>query len=69
MVFQSEALLNSLSVGENVSLYLGEASIEATQEITRIVAEKLVVGLKGQENRSRRTLGGMKKQVALARSD
>src|SRR5271170_2006863 len=50
MVFQSGALLNSLSVGENVGLYLAEHRLKSPEEIARIVAEKLeVVGLKGQE--------------------
>jgi len=70
MVFQSGALLNSLSVGENVGLYLSEHQLKAPEEIARIVAEKLeLVGLKGQENRSPGELsGGMKKRVALARA-
>src|SRR5882757_3064133 len=40
MVFQSGALLNSLSVGENVGLYLAEHQIASPGEIARIVAEK-----------------------------
>src|SRR5436189_2524707 len=51
MVFQSGALLNSLSVGENVGLYLTEHRLKPSQEIKRVVAEKLdVVGLKGLED-------------------
>jgi len=70
MVFQSGALLNSLSVGENVGLYLSEHQLKPPEEIARIVAEKLeLVGLKGQENRNPGELsGGMKKRVALARA-
>src|SRR5271165_1907236 len=52
MVFQSGALLNSLTVGENVGLYLSEHELKPPAEIARIVAEKLeVVGLKGQEEK------------------
>lgn len=70
MVFQSGALLNSLSVGENVGLYLTEHRMAPPEEIARIVAEKLeVVGLKGLEDRSPGELsGGMKKRVAIARA-
>jgi phospholipid/cholesterol/gamma-HCH transport system ATP-binding protein len=47
LVFQSGALLNSLTVGENVGLYLTEHRLKPREEIARIVAEKLeVVGLK-----------------------
>jgi phospholipid/cholesterol/gamma-HCH transport system ATP-binding protein len=70
MVFQSGALLNSLTVGENVGLYLAEHQLKAPEEIARIVAEKLeVVGLKGTEDRMPSDLsGGMKKRVAIARA-
>jgi len=70
MVFQSGALLNSLSVGENVGLYLSEHRLKSPEEIARIVAEKLeVVGLKGQEDKQPSELsGGMKKRVAIARA-
>src|SRR4051812_4269180 len=47
MVFQSGALLNSLTVGENVGLYLAEHRIKKADEIERIVRDKLdLVGLK-----------------------
>src|SRR5579862_5407926 len=47
MVFQSGALLNSLTVGENVGLYLVEHRLKPPEEIAQIVAENLdVVGLK-----------------------
>src|SRR5256885_15632356 len=39
MVFQSGALLKSLSVGENVGLYLTEHRLKPPEEIVRIVAE------------------------------
>src|SRR5213080_3049014 len=70
MVFQSGALFNSLTVGENVGLYLSEHRLQAPDEIARIVAEKLaIVGLQDQENRSPSELsGGMKKRVAIARA-
>jgi phospholipid/cholesterol/gamma-HCH transport system ATP-binding protein len=70
MVFQSGALLNSLTVGENVGLYLAEHRLQPPEEITRIVAEKLeVVGLKGTEEKMPSDLsGGMKKRVAIARA-
>src|SRR5256714_315051 len=70
MVFQSGALLNSLSVGENVGLYLAEHRLQPPEEIARIVAESLeVVGLKGTENKMPSDLsGGMKKRVAIARA-
>lgn len=70
MVFQSAALLKSLSVGENVGLYLSEHQLKPQDEIDRIVREKLeIVGLKGIEDRSPSDLsGGMQKRVALARA-
>ena len=70
MVFQSGALLNSLTVGENVGLYLSEHRTHPEAEIARIVAEKLaIVGLKGLESRYPSELsGGMKKRVAIARA-
>ena len=70
MVFQSGALLNSLTVAENVGLYLWEHRLKPQEEITRIVAEKLeVVGLKGTEDKMPSDLsGGMKKRVAIARA-
>ncbi len=70
MVFQSGALLNSLTVGENVGLYLAEHRLNTPEGIARIVAEKLeVVGLKGTEDQMPSELsGGMKKRVAIARA-
>jgi len=70
MVFQSGALLNSLSVGENVGLYLSEHRLKPPEEIARIVAEKLeAVGLKGAEDKMPSDLsGGMTKRVAIARA-
>jgi len=70
MVFQSGALLNSLTVGENVGLYLTEHQLKPPEEIRKIVSEKLaVVGLAGTENKAPGELsGGMKKRVAIARA-
>jgi len=70
MVFQSGALLNSLTVGENVGLYLSEHRIHPPEEIQRIVNDKLeTVGLKGTENKMPNELsGGMKKRAAIARA-
>jgi len=70
MVFQSAALLKSLTVGENVGLYLSEHRLKTPEEIQRIVSEKLeLVGLKGVEDRSPSELsGGMQKRAALARA-
>jgi phospholipid/cholesterol/gamma-HCH transport system ATP-binding protein len=70
MVFQSGALLNSLTVGENVGLYLSEHRLKPQAEIDEIVRRKLeLVGLDGQEHRYPAELsGGMKKRVAIARA-
>src|SRR5215469_4179745 len=70
MVFQSGALLNSLTVAENVGLYLSEHRLKPPDEIARIVADKLEeVGLKGTEDKMPSELsGGMKKRVAIARA-
>jgi phospholipid/cholesterol/gamma-HCH transport system ATP-binding protein len=70
MVFQSGALLNSLTVGDNVGLYLSEHRTHKPAEIRQIVAEKLeLVGLKGIETKYPNELsGGMKKRVSIARA-
>jgi phospholipid/cholesterol/gamma-HCH transport system ATP-binding protein len=70
MVFQSGALLNSLTVAENVGLYLVEHRLKPPEEIARIVAEALeVVDLQGTENKMPSELsGGMKKRVGIARA-
>jgi phospholipid/cholesterol/gamma-HCH transport system ATP-binding protein len=70
MVFQSAALFNSLSVGENVGLWLKEHRICGAAEIGRIVAEKLaLVGLAGTERaRPSELSGGMRKRVSIARA-
>jgi phospholipid/cholesterol/gamma-HCH transport system ATP-binding protein len=70
MVFQSGALLNSLTVGENVGLYLSEHRLKPPEEIAKIVAQNLEsVGLKGTEDKMPSELsGGMKKRVGIARA-
>lgn len=70
LVFQSGALLNSLTVGENVGLYLSEHRLKPYEEILRIVTEKLdFLGLKNVRDRFPGDLsGGMKKRVAIARA-
>src|SRR4051794_6259683 len=70
MVFQSGALLNSLTVGENVGLYLAEHRLKPPEEIAQIVKNKLeLVGLERVEDKYPSELsGGMKKRVAIARA-
>ena len=70
MVFQSGALLTSMTVGENVGFYLSEHHLKTPGEIADIVARDLEqVGLKGTENKMPDELsGGMRKRVAIARA-
>jgi phospholipid/cholesterol/gamma-HCH transport system ATP-binding protein len=70
LVFQSGALLNSLTVLENVGLYLSEHRLKPPDEIARIAKEKLeFLGLKNVAHRNPAELsGGMKKRVAIARA-
>jgi phospholipid/cholesterol/gamma-HCH transport system ATP-binding protein len=70
LVFQSGALLNSLTVGENVGLYLTEHRLKTPAEIEKIVAEKLEdVGLLDALHKMPGELsGGMKKRAAIARA-
>ena len=70
LVFQSGALLNSLTVGENVGLYLTEHRLKTPEEIEKIVIEKLDdVGLKDAVHKMPNELsGGMKKRAAIARA-
>lgn len=71
MVFQSGALLNSLTVGENVGLYLSEHRLKSPDEIARDVRHTLdLVGLtevKSDGDPSKLS-GGQKKRVAIARA-
>jgi len=70
MLFQSAALFDSLTVGENVSFGLERYTDHSPAEIRRIVAESLdKVGLKGIEGLMPHELsGGMRKRVGLARA-
>jgi phospholipid/cholesterol/gamma-HCH transport system ATP-binding protein len=70
MVFQGSALLNSLTVGENVSLRMREHRSHPEAEIRRIVADCLeAVELAETEDRMPGELsGGMRKRVAIARA-
>ena len=70
MVFQSAAMFDSLTVGENVGFTLYEHSKLPEATIRRLVAESLEkVGMSGVEERFPSQLsGGMKKRAALARA-
>ena len=70
MVFQGSALLNSMTVAENVSLRLKEHRTHAAAEIARIVSTCLEqVDLAGTEAKLPSELsGGMRKRVAIARA-
>jgi len=70
MLFQSGALLASLTVGENVALPLFQHTDKSPEEIEEIVKRKLeMVGLTGFEGlKPDEISGGMKKRVGLARA-
>jgi len=70
MLFQSGALLASLTVGENVALPLLQHTDKSVDEIEEIVEKKLqMVGLTGfKDLRPDEISGGMKKRVGLARA-
>ena len=70
MLFQSGALLASLTVGENVALPLLQHTDKSVDEIEEIVEQKLqMVGLTGFEGlKPDEISGGMKKRVGLARA-
>ncbi|MCI0482707.1 MAG: ATP-binding cassette domain-containing protein, partial [Candidatus Dadabacteria bacterium] len=70
MVFQSSALFNSLTVEENVGLYLKEHKVFDNGKIHRLVSSALeIVGLEGKESIMPSMLsGGMKRRVATARA-
>ncbi len=70
MVFQSSALLNSLTVADNVSLALREHRMAPREEIRRVVRDCLAqVDMEGTEDKMPSELsGGMRKRVAIARA-
>jgi phospholipid/cholesterol/gamma-HCH transport system ATP-binding protein len=70
MVFQYAALLDSLSVLDNVAFPLREHTKLKDKEIRQKVSEKLgILKLEGTENKFPSQLsGGMRKRVALARA-
>lgn len=70
MVFQSSALISSLTVFENLALPLRELTEKTEPEIQAIVEEKLrFVGLdQAKSSMPAELSGGMKKRVAIARS-
>jgi len=70
MCFQYAALLDSLTVGENVAFTLRRHTNLSDDEIKRKVAEYLeIVGMTGQAEKMPAELsGGMKKRVGIARA-
>ena len=70
MVFQSAALFSSLTVGENVGLWLKEHRVADDGAIERVVTEKLsLVGLADKKHLLPSELsGGLRKRVAIARA-
>jgi phospholipid/cholesterol/gamma-HCH transport system ATP-binding protein len=71
MVFQSSALFNSLTVEDNVALYLREHKVFADDSrVKEIVSSALeIVGLGSKEDVMPSVLsGGMKRRVATARA-
>src|SRR3954470_14062657 len=70
ILFQSGALLASLTVGENVALPLLQHTDMSIDEIQEVVTQKLqVVGLNGFNNlKPSEISGGMRKRVGLARA-
>jgi phospholipid/cholesterol/gamma-HCH transport system ATP-binding protein len=70
MVYQYSALLSSRTVRDNVALPLEELTTKSSDEIEKIVDEKLeLVGMAGSKDSMPEELsGGMKKRVSLARA-
>ncbi len=70
MLFQAGALLNSLTVSENVALPLREGTNLTEEKINKKVKEKLdLVGLKDIKEQMPDSLsGGMRRRVGLARA-
>lgn len=70
MLFQSAALFDSLSTGENVGLWIKEHTSTPDDRIQEKVESILnLIGLRGvQDKRPSELSGGMKKRVGLARA-
>src|ERR1700704_6117699 len=70
MLFQSGALLASLTVGENVALPLLQHTDLSVDEVQEVVTQKLqMVGLSGfNDLKPAEISGGMRKRVGLARA-
>ena len=70
ILFQSAALFDSMTVGENIAFPLFEAGLKNKAEIDKRVAEVLeLVDLAGEQKMMPDNLsGGMKKRVGLARA-
>jgi len=70
MLFQSAALFDSMSVGENLAFPLREQGLRDEKEIADRTAEALdMVDLPGEEEKMPADLsGGMRKRVGLART-
>jgi phospholipid/cholesterol/gamma-HCH transport system ATP-binding protein len=70
MVFQSPALFDSETIGNNVAFPLREHSKLSEEEIQRVVSEKLsLVDLEGMEHLYPSQLsGGMQKRASIARA-
>jgi len=70
VMFQSGALLGSMTVGENIALPLSQWTDLPADAVSAIVQAKLrLVGLQGTEDKMPAELsGGMKKRAAIARA-
>ncbi len=70
ILFQSGALFDSMTVGENIAFPLKEAGVRDQEQIRTRVAEALdMVDLSGEEEKMPENLsGGMRKRVGLART-
>jgi len=70
VMFQSGALLGSMTVGENIALPLSQWTDLPDEAVEAIVQAKLrLVGLQGTEDKMPSELsGGMKKRAAIARA-
>jgi len=71
MVFQSGGLLSSLTVAQNVGLYLSEHRLRSPSDIAAVVAEKLdLVHLPADaaDKFPPELSGGMRRRVAIARA-